>query len=157
MHGVLLSLICWALFAALGAAFSRPFLALFTDNPAILSMGTDYLQICTAFSCGVFLLFTAERLMQATGKTVYHMVIQCIGALINVVLDPILIFGLFGCPAFGVAGAAAATVIGQCVAIGHRILFEPKTQPGYPSVGKRLPSQRCNHRRNLPGPVCRRR
>lgn len=117
MHGVLLSLICWALFAALGAAFSRPFLALFTDNPAILSMGTDYLQICTAFSCGVFLLFTAERLMQATGKTVYHMVIQCIGALINVVLDPILIFGLFGCPAFGVAGAAAATVIGQCVAM----------------------------------------
>ncbi len=117
MHGVFLSLICWALFAALGAAFSRPFLALFTDNPAILSMGTDYLRICTAFSCGVFLLFTAERLMQSTGKTVYHMVIQCIGALINVVLDPILIFGLFGCPALGVAGAAAATVIGQCIAM----------------------------------------
>ena len=106
-----------AVFAALGGALSRPFLRLFTDEAAILSMGGDYLRICTAFSGGVFLLFTAERLMQATGKTVYHMVIQCIGALINVALDPVLIFGLFGCPAFGVAGAAAATVIGQCTAM----------------------------------------
>ena len=117
MHGVFLSLVCWVIFAALGGALSRPFLRLFTDEAAILSMGGDYLRICTAFSGGVFLLFTAERLMQATGKTVYHMVIQCIGALINVALDPILIFGLFGCPAFGVAGAAAATVIGQCTAM----------------------------------------
>lgn len=117
MHGVFLSIVCWVLFAVLGGVLSRPFLAFFTDRTAILSMGTDYLHICTAFSGGVFLLFTAERLMQATGKTVYHMIIQCIGALINVVLDPLLIFGLLGCPAFGVAGAAAATVIGQCTAM----------------------------------------
>lgn len=117
MHGVFLSLVCWLAFAAFGWTLSRPFLALFTDRPAILTMGAGYLRICTVFSGGVFLLFTAERLMQATGKTVYHMIIQSIGALINVALDPILIFGLFGCPAFGVAGAAAATVIGQCTAM----------------------------------------
>ena len=117
MHGVFLSLVCWLAFAVLGGLLSRPFLALFTDRPAILAMGTGYLRICTAFSGGVFLLFTAERLMQATGRTVYHMMIQCLGALINLALDPILIFGLLGCPAFGVAGAAAATVIGQCTAM----------------------------------------
>ncbi len=116
-NGVFLSLLCWAVFAVLGWFGSTPFLAFFTADADILSMGTDYLRICTTFSCGVFLLFTAERLMQATGKTVYHMVIQCIGALINVVLDPILIFGLLGMPVLGVAGAAIATVIGQCTAM----------------------------------------
>lgn len=128
-HGVFLSLVCWAAFAALGWAAGRPFLALFTSSPGILSMGTGYLRICTLFSGGVFLLFTAERLMQATGKTVYHMVIQCIGALINVVLDPILIFGLLGCPAFGVAGAAAATVIGQCTAMAIGMAMNARLNP----------------------------
>ncbi len=128
-HGVFLSLVCWAAFAALGWAAGRPFLALFTSSPAILSMGTGYLRICTLFSGGVFLLFTAERLMQATGKTVYHMVIQCIGALINVALDPILIFGLPGCPAFGVAGAAAATVIGQCTAMAIGMAMNARLNP----------------------------
>lgn len=116
-NGILLSLAGWAVFAVAGWFGSAPFLALFTKDAAILSMGAGYLRICTAFSCGVFLLFTAERLMQATGNTVYHMVIQCIGALINVVLDPILIFGLCGAPALGVAGAAIATVVGQCTAM----------------------------------------
>ncbi|MDR3766716.1 MAG: MATE family efflux transporter [Butyricicoccus sp.] len=116
-NGIFLSLVCWGVFAVAGWFGSTPFLTLFTQKAAILSMGTDYLRICTAFSCGVFLLFTAERLMQATGQTVYHMIIQCIGALINVVLDPILIFGLFGAPVLGVAGAAIATILGQCTAM----------------------------------------
>ena len=67
-NGIFLSLVCWGLFAVIGWFGSTPFLALFTKKAAILSMGTDYLRVCTLFSCGVFLLFTAERLMQATGK-----------------------------------------------------------------------------------------
>lgn len=116
-NALLLSLACWGLFAAAGWFGSAPFLHLFTQNAAIVSLGADYLRICTLFSCGVFLLFTAERMMQATGNTVYHMVIQCIGAVVNVVLDPILIFGLAGAPALGVKGAAIATVIGQGTAM----------------------------------------
>jgi putative MATE family efflux protein len=115
-NSIFLSFVCWIAFAILGQLFSAPFLSLFTENKVVLSMGLDYLRICTGFSGGVFLLFTAERLMQATGKTVYHMLIQCLGAGLNIILDPIFIFGYWGCPAFGVAGAAAATVIGQCVA-----------------------------------------
>lgn len=125
-NGIFLSLVCWGLFAVIGWFGSTPFLALFTKKAAILSMGTDYLRVCTLFSCGVFLLFTAERLMQATGKTVYHMIIQCIGAVINVVLDPILIFGLLGAPALGVKGAAIATVIGQCTAMAIGFLLNYK-------------------------------
>ncbi len=116
-NGILLSLICWLFFAAAGWGGSRAFLSLFTQKTTILDMGIDYLRICTLFSCGVFLLFTTERLMQATGKTVYHMVIQCIGAVVNIILDPILIFGLCGAPKLGAAGAAIATVIGQCTAM----------------------------------------
>ena len=116
-NALLLSLVCWGVFAAAGWFGSGPFLHLFTQDAAIVRMGADYLRICTLFSCGVFLLFTAERLMQATGNTVYHMVIQCIGAVLNVVLDPILIFGLAGAPALGVKGAAIATVIGQGTAM----------------------------------------
>ena len=80
-------------------------------------MGTDYVTVVTVASCGVFLLFVAERLMQATGNTVYHMVTQLIGALLNCILDPILIFGLLGCPALGTTGAALATVASQIIAM----------------------------------------
>ncbi len=97
-NSIFLSFVCWIAFAILGQLFSAPFLSLFTENKVVLSMGLDYLRICTGFSGGVFLLFTAER------------------AGLNIILDPIFIFGYWGCPAFGVAGAAAATVIGQCVA-----------------------------------------
>lgn len=117
MSGILLSAVCWGIFALLGAVFGRQFIASFTDSAAVIDMGTSYVRVVTAASCGVFLLFAAERLMQATGNTVYHMVTQLIGAALNCILDPIMIFGLAGFPALGTTGAAIATVISQCIAM----------------------------------------
>lgn len=117
LHGLMLSLLNGAVFAILGLLFSKQFLSLFTDNPEILEMGISYMQICMVFSVGVFVQITYERIMQSTGNTVYNMIIQGVGALTNIILDPIFIFGYFGVPAMGVAGAAIATVIGQMVAM----------------------------------------
>ncbi|MEF9920332.1 MATE family efflux transporter [Anaerorhabdus sp.] len=117
LHGLMLSLINGLVFALLGFLFSKQFLSLFTDNPEIINMGVSYMQICMIFSVGVFMQITYERIMQSTGNTVYNMVIQGVGALVNIILDPIFIFGYFGLPAMGVTGAAIATVIGQMVAM----------------------------------------
>ena len=116
-NGVFLSVCFWLVFAVLGLLFGRAFIALFTDVPAVIEMGTSYVTVVTVASCGVFLLFVAERLMQATGNTVYHMVTQLIGAVLNCILDPIMIFGLFGCPTLGTTGAALATVLSQIIAM----------------------------------------
>ena len=117
-NGVFLSVCFWLVFAVLGLLFGRGFIVLFTDLPAVIKMGTSYVTVVTVASCGVFLLFVAERLMQATGNTVYHMVTQLIGAVLNCILDPIMIFGLLGCPALGTTGAALATVLSQIIAMG---------------------------------------
>ena len=117
VNGIFLSVCFWLIFAVLGLLFGRQFIALFTDVPAVIEMGTSYVTVVTAASCGVFLLFVAERLMQATGNTVYHMVTQLIGAVLNCILDPIMIFGLFGFPALGTTGAALATVLSQIIAM----------------------------------------
>ncbi len=117
VNGIFLAVCCWIVFAVFGLLFGRRFIALFTDVASVVEMGTSYVTVVTAASCGVFLLFVAERLMQATGNTVYHMITQLIGAILNCVLDPIMIFGLFGCPALGTTGAALATVISQITAM----------------------------------------
>ncbi len=117
VNGVFLSVCFWLVFAVLGLLFGRAFIAAFTDVPAVVDMGTSYVMVVTVASCGVFLLFVAERLMQATGNTVYHMITQLIGAVLNCVLDPLLIFGLAGFPALGTTGAALATVISQITAM----------------------------------------
>ena len=83
----------------------------------VVQMGTEYTQVVCIFSLGVFFQITYERLLQATGKTVDCMIMQLVGAIVNIILDPILIFGLIGFPALGVKGAAIATVIGQTVAM----------------------------------------
>ncbi len=113
-NGIFITLLSWAVFAAFGALCSGFFLRLFTQNPEILSGGTAYLRIATVFSFGLFLSVTMERVLQVTGKTIYQMISQMVGALTNIAPDPILIFGWMGLPAMGVAGAAWATVIGQC-------------------------------------------
>lgn len=117
VNGVFLSVCFWLVFSVLGLLFGRAFIAAFTDVPAVVDMGTSYVTVVTVASCGVFLLFVAERLMQATGNTVYHMITQLIGAVLNCVLDPLLIFGLAGFPALGTTGAALATVISQITAM----------------------------------------
>lgn len=117
MNGLVLALACWGLFAVLGAALGGPFIDAFAANPSIAAQAKPYVSICTLASSGVFLLFFTERLMQATGNTVYHMITQLIGAGLNLILDPLLIFGLCGFPAMGTAGAALATVIAQNIAM----------------------------------------
>ncbi len=114
--GIFLSLCCAVLFGFIGIFGARLFFSVQTDVAAIVDYGTDYVSICLGLSIGIFSQFCFERLLQSTGRTTISMVTQLIGAVINIVLDPILIFGYFGLPAMGVKGAAIATVSGQIVA-----------------------------------------
>lgn len=125
-NGVFLSVCSWGAFALLGIFASVPFMAAFTKNAEIAEGGVAYMQICCVFSLGVFVQVTMERILQVTGKTVYQMCGQLAGALINIVLDPILIFGLLGAPKMGIAGAALATVIGQFIGGGLCVFFNIK-------------------------------
>lgn len=117
MHGMMLGFLNGIVFAVLGILFSNAFLSCFTTDANILSMGNIYIRICTICSFGIFVQIMFERIMQATGNAMYNMVMQAAGAIINIVLDPIFIFGYFGLPAMGVTGAAIATVIGQMCAM----------------------------------------
>lgn len=114
--GIFIFLLSAVVFGVCGVLLARPFFLAQTDIPAIVNYGTDYARICLGLSIGIFSQFCFERLLQSTGRTVYSMVTQIIGAVINIVLDPILIFGLFGFPRLEVAGAAVATVTGQIIA-----------------------------------------
>lgn len=116
-NGLFLAILSWLAFVIFGLFFCRPFFAAFSANEEVIQMGVDYLSICTVASVGVFMEITMERIMQATGKTIYTMFTQGTGAVINIVLDPILIFGWLGLPAMGITGAAVATVAGQLVAM----------------------------------------
>ncbi len=122
-HAVLLAVCNAVAFALLGGFFSRWFFTMQTQVQEIIDYGTSYLMICCVFSFGMFGQFAFERLLQSTGKTFYTMITQGIGAIINIIFDPILIFGLLGFPKMGVAGAAAATVFGQIVAAVLAILL----------------------------------
>lgn len=115
-HALFLALLSYLVFALFGIFFAEKFFLMQTDIPDIVEYGTSYLRICTICSFGLFGEIAFERLMQSTGKTFYTMIVQGIGAIINIVLDPIFIFGLFGAPKMGVAGAAVATVAGQIIA-----------------------------------------
>ena len=112
-HAYVIYLVFGVLWALLGLAGARPFMELFSSNPAVVDYGTTYLYIIMIFAAGVCLQFAGERMMQATGNPVWNMYIQASGAVINLILDPILIFGWFGLPEMGIAGAAAATAIGE--------------------------------------------
>lgn len=122
-NGVFLAIVSCIIFAVVGGFGSELFFSLQTDNPAIISYGTQYLRIITIMSAGIFLQITFERLMQSTGKTFYNMITQGTGAIINIILDPIMIFGLFGFPRMEVAGAAVATITGQVVAVCMSLYF----------------------------------
>lgn len=116
VHGIFLAVCSAALFLVFGLFATRPFLSAFCDNPEILEMSVGYLTICAVFSIGIFIEVTCERLLQCTGRTMLSMVCQLTGAAINIILDPILIFGRYGFPQMGIRGAAIATVVGQIVA-----------------------------------------
>lgn len=123
VNGIFIEAISYVAFALIGIFVSGPFFASQTDIPEVREYGTTYLTICCVASIGVFMQTTFERLLQSTGRTVYAMITQGVGAVVNLIFDPILIFGLFGMPEMGVAGAALATVAGQIVAAILAIIF----------------------------------
>ncbi len=116
-NGVVLALVGYIIFLIFGLFFTQLYMNQMTDKAEIAQMGADYLWICSVFSFGVFGEIMFERLMQATGRTIYTLFTQGIGAIVNIILDPILIKGMGSIPAMGVKGAAYATVIGQIVAM----------------------------------------
>lgn len=111
--GLFLAIITAVCFMVLGAAGSGWFIGLFTENEEIAANGSIYLRICTVFCLGSILQIMYQRFFQAVGDTILSMITLIIGAVVNMILDPIMIFGLLGCPAMGVTGAAIATVVGQ--------------------------------------------
>ncbi len=125
-NGVFLALVSYVVFLLVGVFGVDFFYHTQTTDASILTYGKQYLTIVCCFSCGLYTQFIFERLLQSTGKTFYAMITQGTGAIINIILDPILIFGLLGMPKMGVAGAAIATVIGQVIAGSIAVVINQK-------------------------------
>ena len=115
-NGLFLALVSFLFFALFGIFGSRLFFESQTSNPVIIEYGVKYLQIICIFSFGILGEMMFERILQSTGQTFYCMITQGTGAIFNIVMDPVLIFGLAGFPAMGIEGAAIATVSGQILA-----------------------------------------
>jgi putative MATE family efflux protein len=127
--GLILSLISMAVFVVLGLWGTRAFVGAFTQDEVIAAYGVEYLSICMIFSVGSLVSTMFQRFLQAVGDTLYSMLSLVAGAVTNLILDPIMIFGYLGCPAMGVRGAAIATVIGQCVSALVAIWLNWKKNP----------------------------
>ncbi len=121
--GLLLEFVAYLLFAAFGLIFSRTFFTWFTNDPKLIEMGRQYMLVITVCSLGLFFSIAFERMLQSTGNTMFSMITQLVGAVTNIILDPIMIFGLLGCPAMGITGAAIATVIGQLLGMLTGFVF----------------------------------
>ena len=128
-NGVFLALIAVAVFMLFGFFGTRPYYEMQSDVAETVEGGIAYSSICCIFTLGIFVEILGERLLQATGRTVHTMITQGTGAIVNIILDPIFIFGYFGIPAMGVAGAAVATVIGQWIAAALAMIFNLKYNP----------------------------
>lgn len=129
VNGVFLAVLGAAAFAIFGVLGSRMYFASQTSDPEIIEYGVQYLQVCTIFSFGIFGEMMFERIIQSTGRTIYSLFSQGIGAITNIILDPIMIFGLLGCPALGIRGAAVATVTGQILAMLIALFCNLKKNP----------------------------
>ena len=126
---IVLALLSYLAFCLLGIFGSRAFFAAQTSDPQILEYGVQYMSVICIFSFGLFMQITLERLLQSTGRTFFNMITQGTGAILNIIFDPILIFGYFGFPKMGITGAAAATVLGQIVGMSLGILYNLKKNP----------------------------
>lgn len=125
-NGLFLSLASMFVVVLLGIFATRAYFSSFGSSDSVIDLGTDYLSICMIFSVGLFGQTMYEKLLQSTGKTALSMVVQLSGALINIILDPIMIYGLCSFPAMGVKGAAIATVTGQLAALLIAIVINEK-------------------------------
>lgn len=122
-NGIFITFLTYLFFLVFGFCFTKVYFQLQTDSEEIIQLGVQYLSICLIFSIGVLQQVVLERILQGTGKTFYTMITQGAGAILNMILDPICIFGLFGVPKMGIAGAAVATVIGQLAGMGMNVYF----------------------------------
>ncbi|MEG1686610.1 MAG: MATE family efflux transporter [Angelakisella sp.] len=118
-HGLLLGVVNGVVFALLAFFFTKPFFAAYSDDAQLVDLAVQYAEVVLYCSFGVFISINFEKILQATGNMMDPMRIMLIGTVVNLVLDPIMIFGLLGCPAMGVRGAAIATVIGQMASCAY--------------------------------------
>ncbi len=125
-NGLIISFIVYLFLLLFGLLGVKGFYGIQTTNKDICNMGISYLSIVSIFSFGQIFQLVMEKLLQSTGRTTYTMITQLTGAIINIILDPILIFGYFGLPSFGTAGAAIATVVGQIIAMILGLIFNLK-------------------------------
>lgn len=141
-HAITLYGLTYLVFLILGLTIPEPFLRSQTTSPVIVRYGADYLTIIMTFSLGIFIQICMERLLTSTGQTFYTMVTQTVGAVINIILDPIFIFGYLGVPAMGVKGAAYATVTGQTIAALYAVhlnrKFNPEVKLGWKPKDRKL-------------------
>jgi putative MATE family efflux protein len=122
-NGLFLAFLTYLFFLFFGLFLTKPYFSWQTNNPEIYRFVVDYLSIYMVFSLGSIIQITLQRMLQSTGKTMLSMISQVIGAVFNIIFDPILIFGLYGFPKLGVKGAAIATVAGQFIAMGIALYF----------------------------------
>ncbi len=125
-NAVFLGIVITVVFMLFGFFGAEKYISSQTSDRVIAEMGTDYLRICCVFSFGMALFAVYEKLLQSTGHSVCSTIAQISGAVTNIILDPIMIYGWFGCPAMGVKGAAYATVIGQIVSLVIALIFHLK-------------------------------
>ena len=128
-NGIFLVIIAVALFMLFGVFGARPYFEMQSTVEETVEGGIAYTSICCVLTLGCFAQMLGERLLQSSGRTVYTMISQSTGAVINIILDPIFIHGWLGLPAMGVAGAAIATVIGQWIAAGMCLFFNLRFNP----------------------------
>jgi putative MATE family efflux protein len=130
-NGIFLALIASAIFVLFGLFGTRPYYEMQGASKEVVESGIAYTTICCTLTMGIYFEVLFERMLQATGRTMHTMVTQGAGALTNIVLDPVFIFGVdtLGIPAMGAAGAAVATVLGQLVAAGLALIFNLKLNP----------------------------
>lgn len=128
-NGVVLMLISMGIFILFGFFGATPYFNMMSDKALTVAFGANYISICCMWSFGIFIEILGERLLQASGRTVYTMITQSTGAIVNIILDPVLIFGLGPFPALGISGAAIATVIGQWIAAILAVIFNLKFNP----------------------------
>ncbi|MGN0982986.1 MAG: MATE family efflux transporter [Candidatus Limivicinus sp.] len=125
-NGIFLAIVIYVVFLLFGLFGVRFYISTQTTNPLIFDMAVSYLRVCCTISVGIVFFAIFEKMLQAAGHSMYSTIAQIAGAVTNIVLDPIMIYGWLGCPAFGVVGAAYATVIGQCVSFILALIFHLK-------------------------------